>query len=60
MFNWVSVAPVCLFTAGEFQGAIEAICASDEEMGREIRDTVAHEVEHHFGIDDERLEEMER
>ena len=43
-----------------FQGAIEAICASDEEMVREIRDTVVHEVAHHFGIDDDRLEEMER
>ncbi len=39
--------------------AIEAICASDEEMVREIRDTVVHEVAHHFGIDDDRLEEME-
>ena len=43
-----------------FQGAIEAICDSDEEMVREIRDTVVHEVAHHFGIDDDRLEEMER
>ena len=41
-----------------FQGAIEAICASDEEMVKEIRDTVVHEVAHHFGIDDDRLEEM--
>ncbi len=43
-----------------FQGAIEANCATDEEMVREIRDTVVHEVAHHFGIDDDRLEEMER
>ena len=42
-----------------FQGAIEAICANDEEMVKEIRDTVVHEVAHHFGIDDDRLEEME-
>ncbi len=40
--------------------AIEAICASDDEMVQEIRDTVVHEVAHHFGIDDDRLEEMER
>ena len=26
---------------------------------KEIRDTVVHEVAHHFGIDDARLEEME-
>ncbi len=43
-----------------FQGAIEAISANDEEMVREIRDTVVHEVAHHFGIDDDRLEEMDR
>ena len=42
-----------------FQGAIEAICENDEEMVKEIRDTVVHEVAHHFGIDDTRLEEME-
>ena len=43
-----------------FQGAIEAICENDEELVKEIRDTVVHEVAHHFGIDDDRLEEMER
>ena len=42
-----------------FQRAIESICSSDEEIVKEIRDTVVHEVAHHFGIDDDRLEEME-
>ena len=41
-----------------FQGAIEAICSNDEEIVREVRDTLIHEVGHHFGIDDERLYEM--
>jgi len=41
-----------------FQRNIEAICSSEEEITREVRDTVVHEVAHHFGIDDERLEEM--
>ena len=41
-----------------FQGAIEAICSSDEEVVEEIRDTVVHEVAHHFGIDDQRLQQM--
>ena len=41
-----------------FQRNIEAICSSEEEIIREVRDTVVHEVAHHFGIDDERLEEM--
>ncbi len=41
-----------------FQGSIEAICSSDEEIIEEVRNTVAHEVAHHFGIDDDRLEEL--
>ena len=42
-----------------FQGAIESICSDDEGLVKEIRDTVVHEVAHHFGIDDDRLEEMD-
>ena len=41
-----------------FKQAIEAICSGDEEIIQEVRDTVVHEVAHHFGIDDARLEEM--
>ena len=41
-----------------FQNAIESICSSDEEVIAELRDTVIHEVAHHFGLDDDRLEEM--
>ena len=41
-----------------FQKSVEAICESDEEVVREVRDTVIHEVAHHFGIDDERIEEL--
>jgi predicted Zn-dependent protease with MMP-like domain len=43
-----------------FQGAIEAICSTDEEIVLEVRDTVVHEVAHHFGIDDDVLHEMGR
>ena len=41
-----------------FQGSIEALGLSSEDMVREIADTVVHEVAHHFGIDDERLHEL--
>jgi len=41
-----------------FQKAIEAVCDNDEEVVQEIKDTVVHEVAHHFGIDDEKLEEL--
>ena len=41
-----------------FQKAIESICSSDEEVVEEVRNTVVHEVAHHFGIDDDALTEM--
>ena len=41
-----------------FQKAIESICNSDDEVIAEVRDTVVHEVAHHFGIDDDTLHEM--
>ena len=41
-----------------FQDSIEAICSTNEEIVEEIRETVVHEVAHHFGIDDETLEGM--
>jgi predicted Zn-dependent protease with MMP-like domain len=41
-----------------FQKAIEQICSSKEEVVEEVKDTVIHEVAHHFGISDQRLEEL--
>ena len=41
-----------------FQEPIEAVCRDDEEVVRQIRKTVLHEIAHHFGIDDERLHEI--
>ena len=41
-----------------FQRSIESICSTDQEVLTEIQDTVAHEVAHHFGIDDEELGRM--
>ena len=38
--------------------AICDICDDEEEVVEEVRNTVIHEVAHHFGIDDERLEEL--
>ena len=42
-----------------FQKSVEAICSTEEEIVEEVRNTVVHEVAHHFGIDDERLDELE-
>ena len=33
-------------------------CASESEVVAMVRDTVVHEIAHHFGIGDERLEEL--
>ena len=43
-----------------FQIPIESICKTKEEIKEEIREVVIHEVGHYFGLNDERLEELER
>jgi predicted Zn-dependent protease with MMP-like domain len=40
-----------------FQGPIEDSCSSADEIKEEIRITVAHEIAHFFGFDDEALQE---
>ncbi len=42
-----------------FQRNIEAVCESEEEIREEILTTVLHEIAHHFGIDDDRLHELD-
>ena len=41
-----------------YRQAICARCQTEEQVDREVRRTVIHEVGHHFGIDDERLHEL--
>jgi predicted Zn-dependent protease with MMP-like domain len=41
-----------------FRRPIEERCRSENELVREIRRTIIHEVAHHFGIDDDRLDEL--
>ena len=41
-----------------FRRPILAMCATEEEVVRQVRITVIHEVAHHFGIDDTRLHEL--
>ena len=41
-----------------FQGPLEAMCSTREQIAAEVQLTVAHEIAHHFGLDDERLEEL--
>ena len=41
-----------------FRLPVLAMCGSEEEVVREVRTTVVHEIAHHFGIGDERLDEL--
>ena len=42
-----------------FQVPIESICKTKEEVKEKGREVVIHEVGHYFGLDDERLRELE-
>jgi predicted Zn-dependent protease with MMP-like domain len=41
-----------------FRLPILRICETQEDVVREVRVTVVHEIAHHFGIDDNRLHEL--
>ncbi len=43
-----------------FRRAIEAMSSSPKVQEKIVRDTVIHEIAHHFGISDERLDELGR
>jgi len=42
-----------------FQIPIESICKTKEEVEEKVREVVIHEVGHYFGLDDEKLKELE-
>jgi predicted Zn-dependent protease with MMP-like domain len=42
-----------------FQQPIEAKCRSREEIAREIKRVLCHEIAHHFGIDEDSLSRIE-
>jgi predicted Zn-dependent protease with MMP-like domain len=43
-----------------FQKSIEAMCRNEAQIIEEIQRVVRHEIAHHFGISDDRLEELGR
>jgi predicted Zn-dependent protease with MMP-like domain len=43
-----------------FQRPIEETCYNDDGIMAQIRAVVQHEIAHHFGIDDRRLDELGR
>jgi predicted Zn-dependent protease with MMP-like domain len=42
-----------------YQIPIESVCRSREEIIERVKEVVIHEVGHYFGLDDERLRELE-
>ena len=41
-----------------FRRPLREMCTDADELVREVRITVVHEIAHHFGIDDARLHEL--
>lgn len=41
-----------------YEEPILEICRTQEEVIAQVRETVLHEIAHHFGIDDDRLDEI--
>jgi predicted Zn-dependent protease with MMP-like domain len=41
-----------------YRGPILRACADEDEVYDQVAETVVHEIAHHFGISDERLEEL--
>lgn len=41
-----------------YRRSIERIATSEDDLRKIVRDTVLHEIAHHFGISDERLREL--
>jgi predicted Zn-dependent protease with MMP-like domain len=41
-----------------FRRPLLAVCETRDDLVREVRVTVVHEIAHHFGIDDRRLHEL--
>ena len=41
-----------------FRGPLERECVSDEEIAREVRITVLHELAHHFGFNEDQVADL--
>jgi predicted Zn-dependent protease with MMP-like domain len=41
-----------------YRDALLDFCESDEDVVEQVAITVIHEIAHHFGIDDDRLDEL--
>ena len=53
--NWAGSLPDRITI---FRGPLTRMCSTHDEVVDEVRVTVIHELAHHFGIDDDRLDEL--
>jgi predicted Zn-dependent protease with MMP-like domain len=54
-FNYEKVLPDVISI---YRRPIERLARTPEEIKEQVRRTVIHEIAHHFGIDDDRLDEL--
>jgi predicted Zn-dependent protease with MMP-like domain len=52
-YTWVMPDKITIF-----QGPITRACKTRDDVREEVAVTVVHEIAHHFGISDERLDEL--
>jgi predicted Zn-dependent protease with MMP-like domain len=43
-----------------FQDPIESICKTEKEVEEKVKEVIIHEIGHYFGLNDERLKELEK
>ncbi len=43
-----------------YQGPIETLCHSEEEVEEKVKEVVFHEIGHYFGLSEAKLDEIER
>jgi predicted Zn-dependent protease with MMP-like domain len=63
LYQGISLAESSFFQPGGqhpariaiYRGPILRLCETAEEVRKEIRDTVVHELGHHFGLDDDEM-----
>jgi predicted Zn-dependent protease with MMP-like domain len=54
-YTWVMPDKITIF-----QKPIESVYSADEEIKEQVKNTVWHEIAHHFGMDEERVRRVEK
>jgi len=54
-YTWVMPDKITVF-----QKPIESVCSTDGQIKEQVKNTVWHEIAHHFGMDEERVRRVEK